>query len=188
MTINRSTFVINDNSSPVLGFTAYDDGMQIGSLNQKFAFVKPSGIFFVHAIITDNFGNMNEVVSSPIVSTLNFTGRIQSVILCAGSYRLEVWEPLEEKTSLLADAQAQANVDGTEEAKRAWMEEPVAAVAATFRSLKKTEAINGTKMSTPTAESSLQVAEAAQHPRLVQISSAVTEAAKLAVQVDSAKS
>lgn len=68
------------------------------------------------------------------------------------------------------------------------MEEPVAAVAATFRSLKKTEAINGTKMSTPTAESSLQVAEAAQHPRLVQISSAVTEAAKLAVQVDSAKS
>lgn len=95
--VKKSKYLINTNNSQELGMNQYESGSEINSCSQNISFVKPAGTYYIHALICDNYGNSNEIVSGPLITngvkplTFEFTGRVQSATLEPGNYKLEVW-------------------------------------------------------------------------------------------------
>lgn len=93
----KSKFILNTDASPRLKESEYQKGQTIEKLTQKFSFIKPPGIYYVHALIVDTSGNKSEIMSDSLLArgvksiTFNYTGEIQSIQLPKGSYKLEVW-------------------------------------------------------------------------------------------------
>lgn len=92
----RSKYILNTNNSPKISEMGYENGIKIQKLDEEINFIKAAGTYFIHALIVDTQGSMNEIISKPITTrgayfSFNYTGRVQSVILCAGKYKIEVW-------------------------------------------------------------------------------------------------
>lgn len=93
---SKSKYILNTKSYAKLDMSEYEDGEQIKSSSHKFSFKKTAGTYFLHALIIDDIGNVDEYVSEAIQTkgaryTFNYTGRVQSIKLNEGKYKLEVW-------------------------------------------------------------------------------------------------
>lgn len=92
----RSKYLLNMDSEPELGDDAYMNGESIQNLNQKVSFAMKEGTYFLHVLVFDIYGISKELVSNPIITRgmeilFDFTGKVQSVVLEPGTYKLEVW-------------------------------------------------------------------------------------------------
>lgn len=93
---NKSKYILNTKSYAKLDMSEYEDGEQIKSSSHEFSFMKTAGTYFLHALIIDDIGNVDEYVSKAIQTkgikyTFDYTGRVQSIKLNEGKYKLEVW-------------------------------------------------------------------------------------------------
>lgn len=94
---SKSKYILNESDSNLLGENGYCFGYPIESLSQSFAFNKPQGTFYLHALIVDNYNSSYELVSHSLTvnSTkplkFDYTGGSKSIELEAGRYKLEVW-------------------------------------------------------------------------------------------------
>lgn len=93
---SRSKYILNSKNTRKLGEIEYRDGTNITNLKQNISYISPAGTYFLHALIVDEFGNSEELVSDPLITKgvkfkFDFTGRVQSAKLNPGTYKLEVW-------------------------------------------------------------------------------------------------
>ena len=102
---NRSKYILNTTSSCNLDEESFENGTLIKNLNEDISFAKPSGTYFLHAIVFDSRGRKDQFVSQGVSTNgsscfkFGFTGRVQSATLEAGEYKLEVWGAEGGKTS-----------------------------------------------------------------------------------------
>ena len=92
----NSKFILNTNNSQIISEKEYQNAELITSMNQDFLFRKNRGTYFLHVKIYNKFGDLYELVSDALTTkgvqhSFDFTGRVQSVKLGSGTYKLEVW-------------------------------------------------------------------------------------------------
>lgn len=79
-----------------MGVNAYENGLILDRLDKEVSFAKPKGEYYLHVLIVDNTDATQELVSQ-VIQTKGVlycygpSGSIQSVVLDAGSYKLEAW-------------------------------------------------------------------------------------------------
>ena len=92
----RSKYILDMNPSGQLGASSYKQGNSIEKLKQEVLFMKRAGTYFLHVLLVDNFEHETELVSKGVTTkgfalTYDFTGRVETVTLDSGKYKLEVW-------------------------------------------------------------------------------------------------
>lgn len=92
---SRSKYLLNTSSARTLGLSSYDSGQPIDKLKEELSFVMPAGTYYLHCLLTDNFGHSKEFVSESVtiksIYNYEFTGKVEMVTLPSGRYKLEVW-------------------------------------------------------------------------------------------------
>ena len=93
----RSKYLLDNNSSTIIGKQSYEGCNQIESLTQEVEFTTSAGTYYLHALLIDDGGHEKELRSQSLKThgvtsySFKFTGRVETVTLEAGSYKLEVW-------------------------------------------------------------------------------------------------
>lgn len=92
----RSKFIINTINLAKLNQNDYAKGENFHCLSQQFSFDKPSGTYYVHALIFNKLGSFEELISEPLTTngiqyTFDYTGKVQSITLNEGTYQIEAW-------------------------------------------------------------------------------------------------
>lgn len=94
---SKSKFILNSNSSPNLERNEFESGLALDSLIKEVSFAKQRGTYYLHVLMVDKSGFSKEIISQAITTNgvppicFNSTGKVQSVELAAGSYKLEAW-------------------------------------------------------------------------------------------------
>ena len=65
---SRSKYILNTDNSPALGTNAYQSGYELDSLVKTVSFKKPKGEYYLHALVVDNVGSTQELVSQKVTT------------------------------------------------------------------------------------------------------------------------
>ena len=93
----KSRYLLNSDSSLVLGESSYQSSSKFENLTQNISFLKEKGIYYLHALLVGVNGQSYEYVSQSLNTngakclTFDYTGSVQTVELEKGEYKLEVW-------------------------------------------------------------------------------------------------
>ena len=66
---SKSKYLLNTSSSPRLGIDVYEHALELNELVKEISFLKPKGEYYLHALLVDNLGKSQELVSKKLETT-----------------------------------------------------------------------------------------------------------------------